>query len=214
MAIKIWTTDIQKCFIWTTPVKSIWSWDTQVRPSETVQTFDFQNDWALSWTAGTWGYGTPDYVSWQGWRIYRASQSNDGYVYPPLSIFDNNILKQVKIWMYKWIGTTTTKWVWAWICNTAWSKYALWSNVWANYDRITLNGTRIQTANVTGEVVFILDLSGTNVSFSINGTQYSSSIASSNYTNLWGDKTFSLEVANWSWWSWDIYIRKVEITTA
>jgi len=33
MAIKIWTTDIQKCFIWTTPVKSIWSWDTQVRPS-------------------------------------------------------------------------------------------------------------------------------------------------------------------------------------
>lgn len=33
MAIKIWTTDIQKCFIWTTPVKSIWSWDVKVRPT-------------------------------------------------------------------------------------------------------------------------------------------------------------------------------------
>ena len=179
-----------------------------------VQIFDFQNDWALGWTAGSRGYGTPDYVSWQGWRIYRSSQDNDGYVYPPSSIFDPNTLKKVKIRMYKWIATTTSTWVGAWICNTAWSIYALWSNAGARYDRITLNWTRVQTADVTWEVVLELDFTGTNVAFSINWISYSSNVTSSTYTNIWDNESFALEVANWNSGSYDIYIRKVEITTA
>ena len=199
---------IKRILIWQNNVEK------QIYPAQTVQTFDFQNDWDLGWTgSGSWNNWTPAYSTWQGWYIYRSSQYNDWYFYPPQTIFNNKTLKKVRIWMYKGIATTNKGWVWTWICNTAWNVYALWSYVWYDNDRITLNWTRINTINVTWEVLFVLDFSDINVKFSINWTEYTSSIASSGYTDLWSNWTFALEVANWIGWRSDVYLRKAEITT-
>ena len=83
MAIKIWTTDIQKCFVWTTPVKSIWSWDTQVRPS------------------GWWG--------WQPWAntlLYVPMKSDlDDHSGNNVSMTNNWVVIENWFWKFNWTSS-------------------------------------------------------------------------------------------------------------
>lgn len=172
MAIKIWTTDIQKCFIWTTPVKSIWSWDTQVRPSgwqpwantliyypltsDLVDQMWNWNTWTMHWTC-TFDSATGIHVTWKSGN-YVTWMSNG---IANKNIFTINVRwkaitnRMVLIWyasnsqttqafcVYKWDGLE----IW---CITQWWNQSdtTWKistdNNWHNYC-ITANWSKYDT---------------------------------------------------------------------
>lgn len=187
-----------------------------------IQTFDFQNDWSLNWTAWAVAW-TPDYVNWQGWRLYRSDQDSEGRVTPPTSIFDNGTLKKIRLRMYKGIATTWNSSRAYYVGAGVWcgnnSKF-IWSYGGANinYDRLQyrVNNTQtyIHTANITGEVLLELNLEWTTPILTINSNTYTLTWSiSSEYQEYWTNKTMPLIIWNRRWWSGDIYIRKVEFTT-
>ena len=205
-------------------IQRIYVGSQEVRPWKTVLTYDFQNDWALSWTWNNVGYWTPDYVSWQGWRIYRSSQDSEGRITPPSAMFNNQTLKKIKMRIYKWFvnhgNSYRAYWVWAWVVcgNNRFMWSASWANV--NYDRIRYRAnvssdSYITTINYSWEATLELNLEWTTPILTINwsNTYTLTGSISSAYKSYWTDKTLELSVWNRQWGSGDIYIRKVEFTT-
>lgn len=214
--IYLGTTPIKGIYVWTTPVKEVYLGITKVRSAETVQTFDFQN-WDLWRTATSFGYWTPSRTPWW-WTIYRSNDDADGYIVPPASVYNWGTLQKVKIWMYKWARTTWTSsrayWVSAgWIGSTTWVR---WSEAWANinYDRIYNNGSPIQTADITGEVIWELNLESATPTLTLNWNVYTLTwLTSAWFQTDWTNQNSKLDICNWRCGSWTVYIRKVEITT-
>lgn len=196
----------------------IWqNWvEKQIYPAQTVQTFDFQNNWALGWTGYNIGYGTPDYVTGQGWNIWASSSqaSYQWWITIPNSVFQWE-LKSIKIYRYKPGATTSGDSSAVWIWNQNESNNILYSFFWGSNWWIYVSPwwTRTGAIDPTWEITteFIME-SNWNVTVDINGTTYNVGSYASTYKNLWTNKALYLIM-----WRWDKpahYIRKVEITTA
>lgn len=187
-----------------------------VDKQETVQTFDFQNDWALNWTGYNIGYWTPAIETNQWWYIW-TSGSYQWWILPPSSVYQWT-LKKVVMDFYKPWTTTSSVWWAVGISNTDestvieyWRNYSWnqwWLNVWWNW---------IQVADLTWEcsmeIIFedngdvTVKLSDTSNTYTYNCWNYASI-----YQTLWDSNTLWLQIARWST-STKNYIRSVEITT-
>jgi hypothetical protein len=197
----------------------------QVRPWEKVQTFDFQNNWSLNWTAQSVRW-TPSYTSWQWWTI--GSSSNDTYqsaIMPPSSVYDGNILKSIKIWIYKWVnayisGDVSAYTVWCWPSNASCSQFAIWENTYYTYTNPSIatvyDGTahNIVTSGKTWEFVleYIFNDDGSLI-LSVDGTEYNLWNYATMFRSLWTNKNLWLTIWRWNTANGQIYVRKVEITT-
>lgn len=196
-------------------VKRILVGTQQVRPSETVQTFDFQNDWNLWWTWFTKRW-TPSYVSWQWWTI--GTNSNDAYtswITPPSSIYKGT-LRQVKIWFSKNNVQTSYQTQGAWICNYDLSIYCHYSHPRSEWPAI-LYYTNWSTyftsaANIYWEIYISYILNDDNsMVVDINWTTYNIWNYASVFRWLWNNKNLCLDICRWG--TDAPYIRKVQIKT-
>lgn len=188
-----------------------------------VYTFDFQNNWSLNWTAQSL-YWTPTLTSGQWWTIGSSSSSDyQSFILPPNSVYDWNILKKVKIRMYKWQATYysggTIHQVGCWLGNnnlsnmTSWGQPQFNSSTWALVNDWSNHFT--QTSDITGEVTQEWNLNDDwSLTLSLSwGTPYNlwqyANLFRTNRSNsnLW------LSIGRWSSANGNIYIRKVEITT-
>ena len=190
-------------------------------PDTVVQTFDFQNDWELNWTGYSIGYGTPSYVTWQGWRIWTSSSSSyQWWIIPPSSIYWGT-LKKYKIWFYKPSTTTSSRWAAIAISDrTEANAIEYWrfsSTGWLIIISISGTPTNISSADLTGEctmeIIFednwhiTVNLADTSNTYTYDLWNYASNFQTyRNNSDLW------MHMARWS--SSTNYIRKVEITTA
>lgn len=190
-----------------------------VRPKK-VQTFDFQNNWSLNWTATTIGYWTPSFVTGQGWTLYRGNDDRQAGIMPPSSVYTGE-LKKIKIYFYKWKWTGTAYGAAAWISDKTfsanWNNF-LWSFSGVAYDNIrywySWGNQRIQTANFTGEATIEADFSNANPVVTINWTSYTLTNGDSSvYKGYWTSWTLQIWLWIWGSQSWELYVRKVEITT-
>lgn len=199
----------------------IWTWTPWPEPTHI---FDFQNDWSLNWTATTVGYWTPDFVTWQGWRLYRSNNDSQAGIMPPASVYTGE-LKKIKINFYKWIWTYKSGGldyaVGVWIADSSYSQSNnfLWSFSGVAYDNIrywySWSNQRIQTANFTGEATIEADFSNAKPVVSINWTSYTLTNGDSSvYKGYWTSWILQIWLWSWHWGSGDLYVRKVEITTA
>ena len=188
-----------------------------------MQTFDFQNNWSLNWTATTIGYWTPDFVTGQGWRLYRSSNDSQAGIMPPSSAYTGE-LKKIKISFYKWIWTYKRGNVYyavgVWIAYSSYSQSnsLMWSFTGVTYDNVRYwysgGDQRIQTANFTGEATMEIDFSNANPIVSINWTSYTLTNGDSSiYKGYWTSWILQIWLWSWHWGSGDLYVRKVEITT-
>jgi hypothetical protein len=185
-----------------------------VTPSELlkVQTFDFQNDWALSWTGYSIGYWTPDYVTGQWWRIWTWTNAYQWWVKPPTSIFQWT-LKKIKIYRYKPWAITSSIWWWVWICNTNESSMIEYWRNWSPRIMIYPWWTSIPVTDITGEITseYILE-DNWHITLKLNWTGYDVWSYASSFQTIWSNQELQLEMWEW-WWTANHYIRKVEITT-
>lgn len=193
-----------------TELKNAYIWEYS---EETVQTFDFQNDWSLNWTGYGIGYGTPDYVTGQGWKIWTSSSSSyQWWITIPNSVFQWE-LKSIKIYWYKPEATTSSKGSAVWICNqnqTTICEYwrmGTWGTIMYNWTKIS--NLVDPTWEITTE--WIME-SNWDLTVKINDTSYNVGSYASTFKDLRTNKALYIEM-----WRWDKpthYIRKIEITTA
>ena len=221
MGLFVWDSEPSKIFVGDTPISKVFVWDTQVRPSGwwgPVQTFDFQNDWSLNWTGGSF-YWTPSYVTWE-WRTLGTSYTDtQSYITPPSSVYDGSTLQKVKIRIYKWISNMYDgrflNAVWAWVGrpNSNWG--FVWSNPneLGNNDILGYTGGYVLTANITWEVLIEADYTWATLIVTINWNVYNTTENSSLTKSDWSNNFFGLRLWDWRWGSSNIYIRKVQIFT-
>lgn len=198
----------------------------KVRPEspETVLTYDFQNDWFLNWVWTNIGYWVPEYITWEGWRLYRSNQDSEGRLTPPSSAYNNGTLIKIKMRIYKWFinhwDSARAYGVGAGVVcgNNRFCWSASWANI--NYDRIRYRAnvssdSFITTINYAWEATLELDVEWTTPILTINGsnTYTLTGSLSSEYQSYWSNKTLQLVMWNRRWGSGDIYVRKVEFTT-
>ena len=173
-----------------------------------VQTFDFQNDWALDWTNySIWAWDC-SIASWQWWQITRSWYSvMQWWVKPPNSILGWK-LKKIKIRWYK---------SWNWCFGIQWcvadkaieyGRETTQLNVsWTTVANITLNW------EITMELTFEDNWHITVVLWN-NWNSYSYDIWAyvSEYQWYWTNADFWIRL-----WRWNnnnpVYVRKIEITT-
>ena len=196
-------------------IKRILVGTQQVRPSETVQTFDFQNDWNLWWVWFTKRW-TPSYVSWQWWTI--GTNSNDAYaswITPPSSIYKGT-LRQVKIWFTKNNVQTSSTGQGAWICSSDLSIYCHYSHPRSEWPAILYytnwNTYFTDTANIYWDIYISYILNDDNsMVVDINWTTYNIWNYASVFRWLWTNKNLCLDICRWG--TDAPYIRKVQIKT-
>ena len=186
-----------------------------------VQTFDFQNDWALNWTWYSIWYWTPAIASWQWWYIGTSSSlSYQGWIIPPSSIYWGT-LKKYKIWFYKPSTTTSSRWAAIAISDITedavvieyWRNMSAW---WHILIRVSGTTTDISSADLTGEctmeIIFednwhiTVNLADTSNTYTYDLWNYAS-----NFQTYWSNSNLWMHIARRS--SSTNYIRKVEITT-
>lgn len=185
--------------------------------TETVQTFDFQNDWDLGWT-GVTIYGTPTYVSWEWWTIW-GNSSYQSNITPPNSVYNWETLVKWKIWFYKTDNWTSLRTSWCWFGTAGFTNWAtLWTQNGSGWPEANVydgsSDHRTQTSYATWEVTLEYTFNDDwHIWLSINWwTEYNLWNFATQFRNRW--------LANDLWlciWRWDIssapYIRKLEITT-
>ena len=180
-----------------------------VTPSELlkVQTFDFQNDWALDWTNySIWAWDC-SIVSWQWWQITRSASAMQWWVKAPNSILVWE-LKKIKIRWYK---------SWNWCFGIQWCA----ADKAIEYGRETtqLNVPDGTVANITLNWEITMELTFED-NWHITAVLW----------NNWNSYTYDLwayaSQFQWYWtnadfwirlWRWNnnnpVYVRKIEITT-
>jgi len=180
--------------------------EKQVYPAIRVQTFDFQNEWALGWTNNNIWYWDCSIVSWQWWQITRPQDpyAMQWWVLPPSSVYSWT-LKKRKIWAYKngdaAVGIANSS-------QTNSIEYGRGTN------KIRINDTQIWTLSLSGEITMESIIEDNwHITLNLNSNSYDLWAYGSAYQNLWSSQNLWLELWRWSS-SASIYIRKVEITTA
>ena len=200
-------------------VKKIYIWDKQVRPAVYVQTFDFQNDWALSWTWYSIWYWTPSLVSWQWWSIGSSDNtSNQWWLVIPQSVFDWKTLKSIKFYWYKPSISQASKGVAVWLCSQDQSTLVDYSRTrYASTDWVGCIirypwWVKTQAIDPTGEITteYIME-DNWDLVVDVNWTTYNLWQYASIYQTLWSNKT--LYIVQWRWSATVSYIRKIVITT-
>ena len=185
--------------------------------------FDFQNDWALSWTWQT-VYWTPTFTSGQWWTLWTDDSDMQSSIMPPNSVYDGRKLLKWKLRIYKWVQTTysggRTRTVWAWATASAlnpcvmweqprWANSTSYANVYDGSDHSTV--TSWKTWELVLEYMFNDDGS---LVLSVDGTTYNLWQYASLFRTQWDNKNLWINI--WRWWvaaNGNIYIRKLEITT-
>lgn len=184
-----------------------------------IQTFDFQNDWALSWTWYSIWYWTPSLTSWQWWSI----GSNDNTAYQwwlviPQSVFDWKTLKSIKFYWYKQTISQADKGVWVWLCSQDQSKLVDYSRTrYASTDWVGCIvrypwWSKTQAIDPTGEITteYIME-DNWDLVVNVNWTNYNIGQYASTFQTLWSNK--KLYIVQWRWYKPVSYIRKIVITT-
>ena len=183
---------------------------------KTVQTFDFQNEWSLNWTAQTI-YSTPSYTSWEWWTI-TTSGSAQSAIMPPSSVYNGEKLVKYKLRMYKSIASTSSKTAWCGMATSGFSNWlaicpfnkngVLWANVYDGTDNFT------QTEDVVWEATLEYYLNDDwSLELSINWwTKYNLWNFATLFRTQWSNSNLWIGIGAWSLNS-AFYIRKVEITT-
>lgn len=194
----------------------------QVRPSNnlTVQTFDFQNDGDLGWTAQT-VYGTPTYVSWEWWTLPTTGTSDrQSVIMPPSSVYSwwKAVLHQVKLRIYKWyVKSDSLPDQWAWIWNSTLSRITCWSQSWSNSSQLLVNDWSshfFSTIDGSGECVLTYTFNNNwDLVFSINWTAYIPWSYGSIFRGLWTSSNLWIAMGNWRNTS-NFYVRKCQIFTS
>ena len=199
MAIKIWTTDIQKCFIWTTPVKSIWSWDTQVRPSwwqpwvNTIAYYPLTSTTTTSDESGNWHTLYNNSVQFGTYNWVDCANCNwSAYLYRSESLFTWNQDFTVNFW-FRRTGSYSSNWnimtvgkrnnpnCWiSWIKPQTWTLYNGW---WSN-DRDTW-----YLVPQDARLNIVYSYSNNNISIYVNWVSYYNGWVSygikTGYTAIW-----------------------------
>ena len=191
----------------------------------TIQTFDFQNNWQLSWTLTYNSSSTIAwYTSWQ-WFYTRATSSSysvETRLTPPNSIYNNETLKRIRLWFYK----PSIKW-WFWPAWSWWTYWALtyqWNLDVTNADKIikwnwaynwaSLTWNYILSQVYNWDLLFDINILSNWVSWTLWWESFV--INDSNIANalrqLRTSKVFRIFNAN-RWNTTNAYIRKIEITT-
>ena len=188
----------------------------------TVQTFDFQNNWSLNWTAVS-VYWQPNYVTWEWWTIWTSYTAlYQSAIKPPTSVFGGT-LKKIKIWMYKWIVWSSyppdNHAVGAWMSsiNSSLNPCVLyWTNQWSWWINLYDGSNHVTTwVDITWEITqeYIMEDNG-NLTFIINWTYtYNLWNYATIFKDIWDNQTFGIWIGRWRANNGDIYVRKVEITT-
>lgn len=183
----------------------IYVWNQKVRPSgwwETVQTFDFQNDWDLGWTNNNIGWWDC-IVTNEWWQITRVwSDAMQAGVLPPSSVYWGTLTKY-KIWAYKsWNAAF-------WIANSS-------QNTIIEYGRdgnkLSVIGTTIASINLNWELTMEVTFWVNDITIDINWNTYTSTWTASAFQTSWSNQNLGLELWKWNRSAW-LYVRKVEITT-
>lgn len=183
----------------------------------TVQTFDFQNDWELWWTKVSWSYWTAWYTAWQWlyWRLNSSSNAANGDFYPPSSVYNDEILKKIRIWYYL---PSANIWVWPLWKNSGWTQarwplYRCWRNQAQTIWFWEVSSTYQQIWNITGEILLEVNIEENKVFWKVNNVNYS---ITTNLAKLlidgWANK--HLHITPLALYDTSMtYIRKVEFTT-
>ena len=206
-------------------IQKIYVGTHQVRPAaaQTVQTFDFQNDWALNRTGATI-YGTPTYVTWEWWSLSNSSGDSQTNIVPPSSIYNNGTLKTVKIWFYKWILDSGLPAQWAWVSSTGLTPNSLRSqsgtstSKWSFYNRNTWEVPVLTPGmDYVGEhvLLFTFNDSSTQLKLNLDGTDLTMPVNGSAtvFQTCWSNQALYLGIWSWRDGGHPCYIRKCEITT-
>lgn len=187
---------------------------------QTVQTFDFQNNWTLNRTTKNLWYWIPAVSSWQ-WR-YIWTSSTWGYqwwIIPPTNIFVKEI-KKYKIRFYKPSTTTSSRWTAVAISDNTENtciEYSRNTSAWwhlilrNNWTIISNTSVADLTWELTIEMIFenwniTVNLSNTTDTYTYNLWNYWSI-----FTTLWNNKDLWLHMARRA--DSANYIRKVEIVS-
>lgn len=228
MSIFLWDNAPSKIFVGDTPISKVFLWDVQVRPSgwwETVQTFDFQNDWDLWWVWQT-QYGTPTYTTWEWWTFGTDPNGQyQSYILPPNSVYNAETLQRFKIWVYKWVSANIVagfaQTVWIWVSASGFNPSVIWEQGYATNSNPSIanvyNGSdhRIITSSKSWELVveYIFNDDGSLV-LSVDGTEYNLWNYATSFRTAWANQNLWINIWRWRSPNWSVYIRKVEITTA
>ena len=198
-------------------IKKIYVGTNLVRPKK-IQTFDFQNDWALSWVWTSVGYWTPALTSWQWWYIGSSSGSYQWQITPPSSIFGWN-LKSIKIWFYRPLGTTSNRGFGVWTDGTnarvEYGRFGSTSGRLNVYYSSSDHRSNVQDLTWEIEMDIILE-SNWHITINLinnwNTYSYDGGACASEFQSERENSWVVLEIARWNYSSTG-YIRKVEITT-
>ena len=183
--------------------------EKQVYPGKKVQTFDFQNDWALGWTGYNYGYWTPTIEAHQWWYIWTSTGwQYQGYVIAPSSIFGGT-LKKIKIWAYRpSTSPNNAIWIYTSTGNDSRFEYGRENNsIYVNWTKITATPRYWE---ITIELTFWSSL-GIEVSDGTNTDTYNWWDVVAGFQTQWENQNLWLMLGRWI--ANKCYIRKVEITT-
>ena len=182
--------------------------EQQIRPKNT-QTFDFQNDWALGWTAYSTGYWTPTIKSGEWWYIWTSNnQAYQGYVIAPSSIFGGT-LKKIKIWAYR-PSTSPSNAIWIYTADSGNNRFEYGRDnncIYVNWTKMTATPRYWE---ITIELTFWNSL-GIEVSDGTNTDNYDWWDVVAGFQTQWENQNLWLMLGRWA--AYVCYIRKLEITT-
>ena len=198
-------------------IKRVLTWvnneEKQIYPAQTVQTFDFQNDWDLGWTLNKY-WATNYNMSFVSWQWVETTVSNNNWwwhIIPPQSIYKWT-LKRIRLWVY----------LWWWNTFTGISRVYDWSRWIALSYRYQNNTTTIwfrdwwswtyDIWNYTWEMLIDVNFESWKITWTCAWQSFTiTSSSADTMATYWTDKTLCLTA--WWWWAGTTYIRKVEITS-
>lgn len=186
---------------------------------QAVQTFDFQHNWMLNWTAKNIWYWIPTIKSWQ-WR-YIWTSSSSGYqwwIIPPMNIYVKEI-KKYKIRFYKPSTTTSSRWTAVAVsdsteatCIEYWRNLSSWWHLIVRINETIVNSLSVVdlTWELTIEMIFESNWHITvNLANASNTYTYDVWNYWSTFKTLRSNNDLWLHIARWN--DNKNYIRKVEI---
>lgn len=200
-------------------ISKIYVGTNQVRPIEApTHTFDFQNDWALNWTAQSI-YWTPTLTSWQWWTIGYWSGGFQSLITPPSSVYGWT-LKSVKLRIYKGVTANYGSTVGTGIGGVSLNPSCMWEQAYYGSSPYSVanvhNGSDhfTQTTSVTWELVleYILNDDGSLV-LKVNSTEYNLWQFASLFRTQWTNQDLWIQLWRWNVADGNLYIRKVQIFT-
>lgn len=173
----------------------------------TIQTFDFQNDWALGWYNRNIGYWDCTYVSGQWWQLTSTGASKQWSVYPPSSIY-HWMLKKVTIRGYK--NGNAAFWLYS-NNNNGSIEY------WRDVTKLIVNSNTIANLTINWEITMELIFENNwNITCNLinNWNTYNYNLWAYVYIYQWYWDNKDIWLLLWLWGAANtVYIRKVEITT-